>query len=157
MCNGGCMDKKKCVFKQNLFWGPRRIFKFQPLDFDFPQFFFDIPLIKIRNKKSKWRKCFNDVMTELFCDVMTGGNIKKKIQAKRARGFRNMQQNIQPRARWAPPSLGRVNAIQARLFGAVQNRVEVHSITFTKQVKYNENMAQRNFVRKYNFWFKFIS
>ena len=49
---------------------------------------------------------------------MTGGNMKKKIrqidpikylgkvrkfQAKRAKGFRNMQQSIQPRARCPPP------------------------------------------------------
>ena len=33
----------------------------------------------MRKKKSKWRKSFNDVMTEECCDVMTGGNLKKKI------------------------------------------------------------------------------
>ena len=66
--------KKKCVLKQNLFWGPRQFFNLEPLDFNFPKFFFDISLIRIRKKrkKSKWRKFFNGVMTEECCDVMTG-------------------------------------------------------------------------------------
>ena len=56
---------KKFVLKQNLFWGPRQFFNLEPLDFkldhltsNFPRYFFDKSLIRIRKKIIKMVETF---------------------------------------------------------------------------------------------------
>ena len=118
---------QKNVFWSKIYFGAfANSLIFNHLTSNFPQYFFDIFLIRIRQKKS--RKFFNDVMTEWYCNVLTGGNMRRKkiprnwsditfrksqkISGQTRSGFRNIQQSIQPRPPPPPPpppSLGRVN------------------------------------------------
>ena len=91
-------------------------------------------------------------MTELCCDVITGGNMKKKnfaklilynilkkSQAKWTRCFRNMQQSIQPRAPCPPPpSLGRVKSC------AKEADVEIPDIAFDRAHRIGKKYKDRN-------------
>ena len=98
----------------------RKFFNFQPyLTLNFPQYFFDLSLIRIRKKKIQngW-KC---LMTSWEKYAVTSWQVaiwkkkncpnwsyiifrkSQKISGQTSKGFRNMQQSIQPRARCPPP------------------------------------------------------